>query len=271
VRAHVQALADARSAALAFAADDLTYPTTSPADAAAAKKLTEANRELGQAHPGRPPDSGQRAGGRPRPVVDLSDEYAAAGPPAHAVEAALAAIHAPAPDAAEFAAARLLPGFTAKVTVRNCALTLDERRRHRRRPRGEGAEPGRQGDQERRELELLNLVDAYREMLGVQQLAFDPRLYSDAHAYSDVMALQSKKEKDDAPQPERSSRSRKPKLIAGELYLRGKFSARQALQVWLKMPAAHRDILFARHKGIGPANVGNFWTCTFGVTEPERR
>jgi uncharacterized protein YkwD len=271
VRARVQALADARNAALAFVGDDLTYPTTTPADPAGVKKLADANRELDKRIAAVRQIWGNEQGGAPEPIVELSDDYAALIRQAHALEAALAAIHAPAPDAPEFTAARLLPAFTAKVTVRNYAATLDERRRIDADREVKAQNQVVKETKNSAELELLNLVNAYREMLGVQQLAFDARLYSDAHAYSDVMALQARKEKDDAPQPEPKQAVEKPKLIAGELYLRGKFSARQALQAWLKMPAAHRDLLFARHRAMGAANVGNFWTCTFGVNEPESR
>jgi len=105
-------------------------------------------------------------------------------------------------------------------------------------------------------------------MLGLPQLAFDPKLYGDARAYCEVMAPQAKKEKDDAPQPEPRLATEAPKVLAGEIYLRGKFSARQALTAWQRLPGAHRDLLFAKHHSVGPANVGNFWTCTFGLSDP---
>jgi uncharacterized protein YkwD len=271
LRARVQALSDARVAALSFLFDDASYPPDAALDAAAIKKLADANRELDKRVQAVRAIWGNEQGSAPEPCVDLSDDYAALVRQAHALEAALAAIHAAAPVDPELGGARLLPTFTARVSVRNYALTVEERRRidadREVKARNQVAKEAKNPA----ELELLNMINAYREMLGVQQVAFDPRLYGDARSYSDVMAAQTKKEREDAPQPEQKLATEKPKLTPGEIYLRGKFSARQALQAWLHISAAHRDILFSHHKAAGPANVGNFWTCTFGLTEPEQK
>jgi len=34
------------------------------------------------------------------------------------------------------------------------------------------------------------------------------------------------------------------------------------------VPKTHRDLLFAQHHAIGPGNVGNYWTCSFGLADP---
>jgi type III secretion system (T3SS) inner membrane Yop/YscD-like protein/cysteine-rich secretory family protein len=271
LRARVQSLSDARVSVLTFAFDDASYPPDAALDANAIKKLADANKELDKRVSAVRAIWGNEQGSAPEPCVDLSDDYAALVRQAHALESALAAIHAAAPEDAEFGSARLLPGFTAKVTVRNCALSADERRRIDADREVKARNQVAKETKNSAELELLNLINSYREMLGVPQVAFDAKLYGDAHAYSEVMSVQTKKERDDAPQPEQKLATEKPKLTPGELYLRGKFSARQALGAWLHIAASHRNILFSRHKSVGPANVGNFWTCTFGLTEPEAK
>jgi hypothetical protein len=267
MRARVQALTDARAAALAFAFDDASYPPRPGADAAALKKIADGNKELEKRIQAVRQVWGNEQGSAPEPVVDLSDEYVALVRQAQSVQTALREIKQAAPDDPAFAAARLLPGFTSKVTVRNCALTAEERLRIDEDRETKARNQNPKDLKNPADQELLNLIASYREMLGLPQLAFDPKLYGDARAYCEVMAPQAKKEKDDAPQPEPRLAAEQPKPIAGEIYLRGKFSARQALTAWQRLPGSHRDLLFARHRSVGPANVGNFWTCTFGLAD----
>ena len=268
LRGRVGALAEARAAVLAFAFDDENYPPLAGADAAALKKIADGNKELEKRITAVRQVWGSESGSAPEPVVDLSDEYVALVRQAHALQAALRELKEKAPDDVEFAAARLLPAFTSKVTVRNLALTMEERQRidedREIKARNQVAKELKNPS----ELELLFLVASYREMLGLPQLAFDVRLYGDARSYCELMAPQAKKEKDDAPQPEPRLAAKEPKLTPGEIYLRGKYSARQALTAWQRLPGAHRDLLFPQHHAIGPGNVGNYWTCSFGLADP---
>ena len=268
LRARVGALAEARAAVLAFAFDDENYPPLPGADAATVKKIADGNKELDKRITAVRQVWGSESGSAPEPVVDLSDDYVVLVRQAHALQAALRELKEKAPDDVEFAAARLLPAFTSKVTVRNLALTIEERQRidddREIKARNQVAKELKNPS----ELELLFLVASYREMLGLPQLAFDVRLYGDARSYCELMAPQAKKEKDDAPQPEPRLAAKEPKLTPGEIYLRGKYSARQALTAWQRLPGAHRDLLFPQHHAIGPGNVGNYWTCSFGLTDP---
>ena len=268
LRARVGALAEARAAVLAFAFDDEAYPPLAGADAAAVKKIADGNKELDKRISAVRQVWGNESGSAPEPVVDLSDEYVALVRQAQALQAALRELKEKAPDDVELATARLLPVFTSKVTVRNLALTIEERQRIDEDREIKARNQVAKELKNPAELELLFLVASYREMLGLPQLAFDVRLYGDARSYCELMAPQAKKEKDDAPQPEPRLAAKEPKLTPGEIYLRGKYSARQALTAWQRVPGAHRDLLFAQHHAIGPGNVGNYWTCSFGLADP---
>src|SRR5262249_49645024 len=166
LRGRVQALAEARAAALAFAFDEAGYPTAPGADAAAQKRIADGNKDLDKRVQAVRQIWGNEQGSAPEPVVDLSDEYVLLVRQVQALQTALREIKQAAPDDPELAGARLLPSFTSKVTVRNCALNVEERQRidedREIRARNQVAKDLKNPA----ELELLFLFAAYREMLG---------------------------------------------------------------------------------------------------------
>jgi hypothetical protein len=257
LRKRVAALVEARKAALAFLADEKQYADGDKPQKEA-DRLVDLVRDLW----------GSEQGGAPNPQLALSDAYVKLVQETRVIDALLKELGKPPPDHPELLGTRLVPLWAPKLSVRNYALDLEERHRmdadNEIKTRNQQIKEPKDSDA----LGLLFLANAYREMLGRPQLSFDRKLYDDARAYSDAMAKQAKNAKESDPQPDPTPRVPGSRPQPGANYLRGHFSPRQALQAWLKVPVAHRNLLDAEHRAMGGATVNNYWTLQFGLLAP---
>jgi len=270
LRQRVQVLVDARAAALAFLADEQRYfvlDPKAPGDVSRGGELDKAQKEADRLVGAVREIWGSEQGGAPAPQVPLSDGFARLVREARLIDDLLREVGRSPPDRAELLGARLLPLWAPKLSVRNYALDLEERRRidadRQVKTRNQQIKDVKDSD----DLELLFLTNAYREMLGRPQLDFDRKLYDDARTYSELMAKQLKGAKESDPQPDPTPRMAGSKPSGGANYLRGHFSARQALQAWCRGAAAHRNLVDAQHRTMAAAGVGIFWAQLFGLGE----
>lgn len=120
--------------------------------------------------------------------------------------------------------------------------------------------------EEQKQVEVTN---EYRRMFGRCALAWNPRLQEAAQGHSDYMAETgefSHFEKD----PTRKTPFDRMKLAgykagSSENCYQGGGSAEAAHAGWMQSSGHHRNLLMPRHRELGSANAGVYWTQNFGA------
>lgn len=266
LRAKCLELRAAREAALAFIFDATRYFMLDPKSSGALGQVDElaaAQKEVERLVDGVRDHYGSELGSAPGPIVSLTERYARRVAEVQALDGWLASQKQPLNDRAELLATRLLPPGTTKVHVRNYALDVDERARLDR-DRELRAAMQRLRGVPSEALELLAAVNAYRELLGRSPLAHDGALTNSAAVVAAQRAKEAKGQKESDPQPLPDAGG----TTGAVNYLRGRFSARQAVAAWCKIAGAHRHLLDADHRALGSAVEPKYWVAKFGRFVP---
>lgn len=267
LRTRCDALKAARAEALAWIGDATQYfmlDPKAPGDVSRGEALVAAQKEAERRVDAVRALWGSELGSAPAPQVTLSEGYARRVREAQAIDALLAAQKAKLPDVTELLATRLLPRWSNKVHVRNYALDVAERARiDDDRETREVQQRVRDVDTDA--IELLAMVNAYREMFGRPQLRWDPKLATSAQVAAVELAKGAKAYKEFDPQPLPEPRTEQQ---GGVAFLRGRFSARQALQAWCRMADVHRHLLDAEHRALGVGVEPKYWVAKFGKFLP---
>ncbi|MBL8843078.1 MAG: FHA domain-containing protein [Planctomycetes bacterium] len=266
LRAKCLELRAAREAALAFIFDASRYFMLDPKSSGALGQVDElaaAQKEVERLVEGVRDHYGSELGGAPGPIVSLSERYARRVAEVQALDQWLAGRKQALNDRAELLATRLLPPGTTKVHVRNYALDVDERARLDR-DRELRAAMQRLRGVPSEALELLAAVNTYRELLGRSPLAHDGALANSAAVAVAQRAKEAKGQKESDPQPLPDAGG----TTGAVNYLRGRFSARQAVAAWCKIAGAHRHLLDADHRALGSAVEPKYWVAKFGRFVP---
>jgi uncharacterized protein YkwD len=267
LRSKCEAVRAARAEAFLWLDDPARYfmlDPKAPGDVGRGEELQKAQKEADRRVEAVRDVWGSELGSAPAPQVALSEGYSRRVREVRAIDALLESLKAPLPDQTDLLATRLLPRWTNKVHVRNYALDLAERARL------DGDREIREVNQRLRDvdgdaLELLAALNSYREMFGRPQLRWDMKLATSAQVAAAELAKGVKAYKESDPQPLPDPRTAKD---GGVNYLRGRFSARQALQQWGRMADAHRHLLDLDHRALGVGVEPKYWVAKFGKFLP---
>ncbi len=163
---------------------------------------------------------------------------------------------------------KLLPKDAKKLTIRNVALSIEERQRLDRDVEVLAANAQAKNAALPQELEQVHVTNMYRLMMGRQAVRVDERLVRAARGHCEWMSRSGKFSHFNDEDPNLRTPGQRIQAQgftaggAGEnIAING--SASGAHYAWLHSSGHHRNILFASHTHLGAGNMGRYWCQNF--------
>lgn len=162
----------------------------------------------------------------------------------------------------------LLPAKSARVTLRNVALTPAERERLDRDADVMKFNATAQTSAQKQEVEQIWITNMYRQMFGRRALAIHDKLVRSSRGHSEWMARTGIFAHINPQDPKRRTPGDRIKLEGYEAGGSGENlalvpGARGAHDAWCHSSGHHRNLLYESHNEMGVGNVGNYWTQNF--------